>query len=147
MSSNPQHKAISVTKSEPIEPATEFAEITLNVGPGGHRSQRFVGKQVGEAREVTKVGVTATRIFVSRKGKYVVQTQQSDWQDFTVLTNWTRDWKNWRNLIGLGDNEGAGDFTVDVVDTLDELRTRVPSKVYREVADVVQNPGSQDLDV
>ncbi|MEV0293146.1 EXLDI protein [Nocardia sp. NPDC050710] len=135
-------QVVDIEKGAPAE----FEEIVLKVGPGGGRSQRFFGRQVGESRQITKEGVESVRVYLSRKGKYVVHRQQSDWSDFSMLGNWINDWKNWRSMIGLGDQDW-GDFTVDVVDSIEDLRELVPAKTYRSIADVALNPRMQDLDI
>jgi EXLDI family protein len=131
----------------------EFDEILLRVGPGGGRRQRFFGKLVGEAKEFTKAGIDVVRVYVSRKGKYVVHRQRSEWSDIVVLKNWTEDWKNlredwkgWREMFDFED-QGWGDYSVEIVDTFEELADRVPAKIYRGLVDVAQHPQTEDLDV
>ncbi|WP_157513911.1 EXLDI protein [Nocardia concava] len=148
-------------------------EITLRVGPGGGRTQRFVGKLLSQAHRVTKEGSEAIRVYQSRKGKLVLHSHIIDWNDFATATkhaaqerkeefitaknnsdssdyspimNWAKGFKNWREMLGL-DEDGYGDFTLEIVDSLEELRDRIPAKVYRIVADVVENPSSQVLDI
>ncbi|MEC3955108.1 EXLDI protein [Nocardia sp. CDC153] len=148
-------------------------EITLRVGPGGGRTQRFVGRLLSQAHRVTTEGSETIRVYQSRKGKLVVHSHIIDWNDFATATkhaaqekkeefitaknnsdssdyspimNWAKGFKNWREMLGL-DEDGYGDFTLDIVDSLGELRDRVPAKVYRIVADVVENPSTQVLDI
>ncbi|GAB4583120.1 EXLDI protein [Nocardia sp. IFM 10818] len=155
-----------------IQPAGDMHAIELRVGPGGRRSQRFTGRLLAEAQQVTKGGTEIVQVFLSRKGKYVVHRQYIDWNDFTqhakktyqekkedllaargnsgrselaMFGDWIKDMRNWRRFVGLED--GYGDFTLEVVDSLPEVRGLVPAKAYRIVADVVQNPSAQDLDI
>ncbi len=150
-----------------------MSRIELRVGPGGGRTQSFVGRLLAESQQVTKVGTEVINVYLSRKGKFVVHRQYVEWSDFqqatkqaynsvradfitarrnsdqsdfSPITHWVKEFKNWRELLGLG-KDGYGDFTLDIVDSLDELRERVPAKAFRIAADVVSNPASHDLDI
>ncbi|TQM28816.1 EXLDI protein [Nocardia bhagyanarayanae] len=137
----------------PAEPAPivadksdDLEEIVLKAGPGGGRLQRFHGRRLAEARQITKDGAEVVRVYRSRKGKYVVQRQFTDWSDFAMFTDWSRDWKKWRTMFGLGE-QSCGDFTVSVVDSVAEVRELVPDKVYRTITDIDQHGRLQDLDI
>ncbi|MBF6297716.1 EXLDI protein [Nocardia amamiensis] len=124
-----------------------FREIVLQVGPGGARRQRFFGRLLGESREYTEVGVDVVRVYVSRKGKFVVHRQESNWREMAAATDWT-DWKSWRVLLGFtGQEREWGDYTVEIVNTPAELEGRIPEHIYRTVVDVAENPASQDLEI
>ncbi|WP_194817308.1 EXLDI protein [Nocardia sp. XZ_19_385] len=142
MSTDPQ--PVDVTKAP-----EDLEQITLKVGPGGHRAQRFFGKQIAEAYEASRAGVAVTRVYRSRKGKYVVHKRQSNWVELADVRNWETDWKAWvsQSINPLGNEPETGDYTVEILDTLEQLREHVPARTYREVADVVQHPSTQDLDV
>ncbi|WP_431953418.1 EXLDI protein [Nocardia lijiangensis] len=142
----PAGAAVDIHKAGDFQEVDDFPEIVLKAGPGGGRTQRFHGRRLMEARQVTKDGIEVVRVYRSRKGKYVVQRQFSEWTDFAVFTDFTRDWRNWRNMIGI-DNQDWGDFTVTVVDSVEETRNLVPAKVYRTIADIAQHGTSQDLDI
>lgn len=168
--------AIDIQKTDDdTQPAlpSGLREFELRVGPGGGRTQKFTGRLLAEANEVTKAGTEVVRVYVSRKGKFVVHRHYIEWQDlqnatkhayqekklefatarrasdqsdFSALTDWVKGFKNWRELLGLGD-DGYGDFTLDIYETLGELRDRVPAKVFRIVADVTENPSETVLDI
>ncbi|MEV5837511.1 EXLDI protein [Nocardia sp. NPDC052112] len=125
--------------------ASDMRDVLLRVGPGGSRRQRFVGRKLGEAREFTKSGIQVVRVYLSRKGKYVVHRQQSDWMDF-AQTNWTRDLKNWREIFDV-DDQTWGDYTVDILDSVEELAERVPARIYRELVDTETSPKIDELDI
>ncbi|WP_051023022.1 EXLDI protein [Nocardia pneumoniae] len=125
----------------------DLHEIVLKVGPGGGRRQRFFGKLLGESREYTKVGVEVVRVYLSRKGKFVVHRQESNWREMAAATDWT-DWKSWSVLLGFTGHEREwGDYTVEIVDTPAELAGRIPEHIYRTVVDVAENPATQDLEI
>ncbi|MFD3747230.1 EXLDI protein [Nocardia sp. NPDC058633] len=123
-----------------------FAPITVKVGPGGGRTQRFTGRQVGESRQVTRKAIDTVRIYLTRKGNFLVHKQSSAWSDYNELGDWTADWKNWRSILGKGE-QSWGDYTTEVVDSLDALRPLVSPKVHRMIVDRVQHPVNHDLDV
>ncbi|MRH91614.1 EXLDI protein [Nocardia sp. SYP-A9097] len=150
-----------------------MSRVELRVGPGGGRTQSFVGRLLAESQQVSKVGTEVVNVYLSRKGKFVVHRHYIEWadfqqatklayhtakdefivarrnsdqSDFSPITNWVKEFKNWREMLGLG-KDGYGDFTLDIVDTLEELRDRIPAKAFRTAADVVANPASQDLDI
>ncbi|MER7454528.1 EXLDI protein [Nocardia beijingensis] len=134
---------------ESAEPgdAEDLRQIVLRVGPGGGRQQRFFGRLLGESREYSKVGMNVVRVYVSRKGKFVVHRRESDWREISVAIDWT-EWKNWRELLQPGSGEREwGDYTVEIVDSPAELRGRIPEHIYRTVVDVAENPNSQDLQI
>ncbi|MEV4124561.1 EXLDI protein [Nocardia sp. NPDC049707] len=132
--------AITIDKS-----ASDMRDVLLKVGPGGARRQRFVGRKLGETREFTKAGIEVVRVYRSRKGKYVVHRQQAAWVDF-ALTNWTRDLKNWREIFDV-DDQTWGDYTVDIVDSVEELAGRVPARIYRELVRPEASPTIDELDI
>ncbi|WP_067808050.1 EXLDI protein [Nocardia beijingensis] len=134
---------------ESAEPgdAEDLRQIVLRVGPGGGRQQRFFGRLLGESREYSKVGMNVVRVYVSRKGKFVVHRRESDWREMSVAIDWT-EWKNWRELLRPGSGEREwGDYTVEIVDSPAELRGRILEHIYRTVVDVAENPNSQDLQI
>lgn len=127
--------------------AADYTEHELRVGPGGARRQRFVGRRLGDYRHFTKQGIAVLTVYQGRTGKFVIHRQESDWADASsVVANWTKGLKQWRDVIGLGE-DGWGEFTSEVVDSIGELRGRVPEKLYRTVIDVVEHPATQVLDI
>jgi len=142
---HPTPATVDTTKPDTTKPdADGFGPITVKVGPGGGRFQRFTGRKVGESRQVSKKSVDTIRVYLTRKGNYVVHTQTSEWADYALAEHWTKDWKDWRSMIG---EQNWGDFTVEVVDSLDALRALVPPKVHETIADRARHPRTQDLDV
>ncbi|MEV6561031.1 EXLDI protein [Nocardia sp. NPDC051756] len=124
-----------------------FREVVVKVGPGGGRAQRFTGRLLGESTQFTRAGVEQVRVYLSRKGKYAVHKQTTDWTDFSVVTDWVKDLKkDWRNGFDL-DDQSWGDATLEVVDSVAELRDRVPLKIYRTLVDVTEHPPIEDLDI
>lgn len=127
----------------------EMQEIVLKVGPGGRRSQRFVGKLLDESREYTGTGINAVRVYESRKGKYVVHRHRASWPDFTAGNDWSSWKKACRDLLGVVGfgEQSVGDFTVDIVDAPAQLQGLLPERMYRIVLDIIENPAQQNLEI
>jgi EXLDI family protein len=120
-----------------------FDEIVVKVGPGVGRKVRFVGVLIGEWGRAKPSGlVEEYRVYRSRTGKYVVHLKRSD--------EFTSNDMNWRNLIGLDESSWGvvkGDQTLTVVDTLEELKEKVPNELYEIIARLADEPVVEDLDI
>lgn len=144
-----QHVVDEVVSFEKGE-SDEFREVVVKVGPGGGRAQRFVGRLLGESTQVTRVGVELVRVYLGRKGKYAVHKKTTDWTDFSVITDWAKELKkkDWRNGLDLDlDAQSWSDSTLEVVDSFEELRDRVPARIYRTLVDTTDHPPIEDLDI
>ena len=120
-----------------------FDEITVRVGPKAGRKVRFTGVLLGTWGNNT----TAVNVYRSRSGKFVIHTQRT--------ADWTsRDAEGkpggWRSWLGLGDFSwvgSTGDSTLEVVNTVDELREKLPPELFDLVALAAQQPVVEDLDI
>lgn len=139
---HPDTAAVDTTKPD----NDGFTSITVKVGPGGGRTQRFTGRLVGESRQVTRKAIETVRVYFTRKGNFLVHKQTATWSDYNELGDWTQDWKNWRSILGKGE-QSWGDYTTEVVDSLDALRPLVSPKVHLMIVDRVDHPLNHDLDV
>ncbi|NNH74446.1 EXLDI protein [Nocardia uniformis] len=125
-----------------------FEEIVLPVGHNGVRQVRFSGALLGESRDFDAEGNVQTHIqvFRSRKGKFVLHIHAADWNDYSANFNWLKEMKSWRGLLGVGD-PSWGDYTLTIVDTIEELQDSIPAKLYERVADIADRPAVEDLDI
>ena len=120
-----------------------FDEITVRVGPKAGRKVRFTGVLLGTWGNNN----TAVNVYRSRSGKFVIHTQRTpDWT--------SRDAEGrpggWRSWLGLGDFSwvgSTGDSTLEVVNTVDELREKLPPELFDLVAAAVKQPVVEDLDI
>jgi EXLDI family protein len=125
-----------------------FDEITVRVGPKPGRKVRFTGVLLGEWLNTTTSRVETFRVYRGRTGKFVVHVERSP--DFTMVD---REGKpaGWRAQLGLDWNVSygttPGDSTLEVVETLDELRARIPPQLFDIVAGSAQQPVIEDLDI
>ncbi|MFF0491392.1 EXLDI protein [Nocardia sp. NPDC004068] len=141
------------TESEPANVLEDaLREIVVKDGPNGLRGKRFTGRFLARTRDCTKVGIESHEVYRSRTGKFVVQRHMAEWAEFPnrkiVVADLGSSWKNWRNLFGLGPEEPDwGDYSVEIVDSIDELREHIPAKLHRRVVAAVETPYTEDLNI
>ena len=125
-----------------------FDEITVRVGPGKGRKVRFSGVVLGEWINTTHNRVETFRVYRSRTGKFVVHIERS--ADFTMVDIEGKP-VGWRGYLGLqwDVSYGAtpGESTLEVVQSLQELRERIPSQLYDLVSGSATQPPVEDLDI
>ncbi|WP_280196239.1 EXLDI protein [Nocardia farcinica] len=97
-----------------------YEEVVLKVGHNGVRQVRFAGTLLTEWREMGDEGFARIRVYRSRKGKFVLHTQDSKWSDYPTTDNW-----NWRRMLGIGDPDW-GEFVLTIVDSVSELKGKLP---------------------
>jgi EXLDI family protein len=125
-----------------------FDEITVRVGPKPGRKVRFTGVLLGEWINTTTSRVETFRVYRGRMGKFVIHVERSP--DFTMVD---REGKpaGWRAHLGLDWNVSYGtspaESTLGVVESLDELRERIPPQLYDMVAGSAGQPPVEDLDI
>ena len=108
--------------------AAGFDDITVTVGVGAGRKVRFSGVR-GPKRFA--LHIDRTQVFQMRDA------------EGNPLTGW-RAW------TGIGMASGGGkpaEATLDVFDTLEELRDRVPAELYEMASASVRLPAVEDLDI
>jgi EXLDI family protein len=124
-----------------------YKEITVHVGPGTGRNrqrQRFTGIKLGEWVRSNDRKAEIYRVYRSRSGKFVVHIEKTP--DYVQVTTET----GLRKLLGLGEQvfaSNTGDATLEVVETLEELKTKIPAELYEMVAASAEAPPVQDLDI
>ncbi|WP_157117299.1 EXLDI protein [Nocardia vaccinii] len=145
---------VPVDAPDSTEREAEFATVELADGPAGARTKRFEGRFVVQGREFGKREVEVTKVYQGRSGRFVVQRQRFDWAEMASRANFQGNWKNWLNMLGGGgfgvdtDAEPTwGDYEVEVVDTLDDLRGVLSPKLHRRVVAVVEQPRIEYLDI
>ena len=125
-----------------------FDEITVRVGPKPGRKVRFTGVLLGEWVDTSPSRVETFRVYRGRTGKYVVYIERSP--DFTMVDSEGKP-AGWRANLGLDWNVSygttPGESTLDVVESLDDLRERIPPQLYEVVARSANQPVVEDLDI
>ncbi|HVA91002.1 MAG TPA: EXLDI protein [Chloroflexota bacterium] len=126
-----------------------YEEITVRVGPGGGRKQRFSGVLLGEWGHSTGRRVEQFRVYRTRTGRFVVHVKRSpDWTWTGTDAGSRRE--RWRAYLGLGEQSWGftkGESTLEVVDSLDGLREKIPPELYDMVASAAEQPAIEDLDI
>jgi EXLDI family protein len=124
-----------------------FDEIIVRVGPGKGRKVRFTGVLLGEWVTSTYSRVETFRVYRGRSGKFVVHVERSP--DYTVVDAEGKP-AGWRGYLGIGTvsyGSSPGESTLEVVESLEELRPLVPPQLYEMVAGPAQRPAVEDLDI
>lgn len=124
-------------------------EITVRVGPGVGRKQRFTGVLLAELGRTSKQRVEEFRVYRSRTGKFVVHTQRS--KEYTWAGGSEADGSSsgWRRYFSSDQRWGSatGLATLEVFDSLEALRAAVPVELYDMVAATAEQPTIEDLDI
>ena len=125
-----------------------FEEITVRVGPGG-RKVRFSGLLIGEWANSSSSSSRweVFRVYRSRTGKYVLHTDRA--AEFTMVDAEGKP-AGWRGYLGLGNvsyGSKPAESTLEVFDTVEQLRDKVPAQLYDMVAASAQQPAVEDLDI
>ena len=124
-----------------------FDEIIVRVGPGKGRKVRFTGVLLGEWVNSSFSRVETFRVYRGRTGKFVLHVERSP--DYTMVDAEGKP-AGWRGYLGIGNisyGNSPGESTLDVVETLEELRERIPPQLYDMVAGSAQQPAVEDLDI
>ncbi len=122
-----------------------FDEIVVRVGPGKGRKVRFTGILLGVWANTSETEVF--RVYRSRSGKFVLHVERHP--EFTMV-NEKGEPAGWRGHLGIGNvsyGTKIGESTIEVVESLDELRKRIPPQFYDMVASTAQQPPIEDLDI
>lgn len=127
-----------------------YDEITVRVGYGKGRKQRFTGVLLGEWGQTVGHRVEVYRVYRSRKGKFVVHVKRStDVVSGTSSGLRSNGWRGFLEMIGSDQSWGVfeGEATLHVAETLDDLRALIPIELYERVATVADQPAVEDLDI
>jgi EXLDI family protein len=127
-----------------------YDEITVRVGRGTGRKQRFSGVLLAEGGRSSKNGYEAFKIYRSRTGKFVLHADRRNQyiqgaSDEEYLTGW-RSWiGNWSTDQSW--SMAQGEATLYVVETLEELRDLIPADLYELVEEADKHAAVEDLDI
>ncbi len=124
-----------------------FDEIKVRVGPGKGRKVRFIAVLLGEWTNSSSSRSEIFRVYRGRTGKYVVHVERS--AGWTMVDAEGKP-AGWRGYLGVGNvsyGSTPAESTLEVVATLDELRTRIPPQLFDMVTDTHLEPNVEDLDI
>lgn len=124
-----------------------YDDVVVRVGIGAGKKVRFTALLVGDWVDTADRRVAHYRVYRSRRGKYVVHVEREP--DY-----WTVDVEGkpagWRGYLGLGDfRYGAvpRESTLEVVETLEGLRDKVPPELFEMVERSSRQPAVEELDI
>ena len=126
-----------------------FDEITVRVGPSPGRKVRFSGLLLGEWANSSSSSSKweVFRVYRSRTGKFVLHTDRT--AEFTMVDAEGKP-AGWRGYLGLGNisyGTKPGESTLEVVESLDDLRPKIPPQLYDMVARSASQPPVENLDI
>ncbi len=124
-----------------------FDEIIVRVGPKAGRKVRFSGVLLGEWVNSSSSRYEIFRVYRSRTGKFVVHIDRT--AEWTMVDAEGKP-AGWRGYLGIGNvsyGTRPAESTLEVVETLEGLRERIPPQLYDMVAGVAQQPPVEDLDI
>jgi len=124
-----------------------FDDIVVRVGIGTGRKVRFTGVLVGEWLDTRQKAAEHFRVWRGRTGKFVLHVERSaDW--------WAVDADGkpagWRGHLGIGDvryGSSPKESTLEVMDTVDALRDKVPAELFEMVSRSARQPTVEELDI
>lgn len=124
-----------------------FDEITVSVGAGKGRRQRFFGVLLGEWARSTKDRVEQFHVYRSRTGKYVLHTERSAQAHWSAGADGTAT--GLRKYFSSDQQWGTTPpiATLEILDALDDLRERVPDELFELVLTADEQPFVEDLDI
>jgi EXLDI family protein len=124
-----------------------YEDVAVRVGIGNGHKVRFIGMLVGEWLDSRSSRTERLRVWRGRSGKYVLHIEREpEW--------WMVDAEGkpagWRGYLGIGDVKyGAAprESTLEVIDTVDALRDKVPQELFDIVSRSARRPTVEDLDI
>lgn len=122
-----------------------FEEITVRVGPKGARKQRFTGVLVGKWASGDWSQVFT--VYRTRAGKLALHTERSpQWASRDADGN-PAGWRSWFGLGNFTYMHTTGVSTLEVFESLEQLRDKIPAEFYEALAASLANPTIEDLDI
>ena len=124
-----------------------FGDVVVKVGAGSGRKVRFVGVLLAQHAITASGNEQHYRVYGSRSGKFVVHVERAP--SFSMVNAEGKP-AGWRGHLGIGGvtyTETSGGRTLEVVETLDELRDKIPAELFEMVARISRQPIVEDLDI
>jgi EXLDI family protein len=139
-----------------------FDEITVTVnGEGAHRRKRFLGYRLVRWLQPTanEQGTEILSVYRTAGNRYALHTRSiPQWKLSAGDPDYIADPKNWGVGSGILQKvmtwgydweafKESGNYTLQVFDTLEELKPHVPNDLYRMVSQGMDEPEIEDLDI
>jgi EXLDI family protein len=125
-----------------------YDDITVKVGIGSRRKVRFSGILLGEWISTEGERFEHWRVYRGPHGRFAIHRERAE--HFEMRDAQGNPLTGWRAWTGIGMASGGGKpagATLEVVDTLEQVRERVPAELYEMVAASVEHPMVEELDI
>jgi EXLDI family protein len=138
-------------------------EITVIVNSqGAHRHKRFIGQRLARWLQATPdgKGTQILNIYRTAKNRYALHTRTiADWELEWGDPDITRHPKTWGIADGILKRftswgyddwdtfKDAGDYTLEVFETLDDLKPHISEEFYKRVTLAMEGPEIEELDI
>jgi EXLDI family protein len=87
------------------------------------------------------------RVYATRTGKFALHTEKSpEWASRDEKGN-PAGWRGWIGLGNLTYTFSSGESTLEVFDSLEQMRDKIPPQLYEIVARSSETPSVEDLDI
>ena len=124
-----------------------FDEIIVRVGVAPGRKVRFVGVLIGQWANTTPNRGEIFKAYRSKSGKFVLHVDRTP--EFTMVDAEGKP-AGWRGVLGIGNysyGERPGESTIEVFNSIDAMREKVPPQLFDMVASSARQPVVEDLDI
>jgi EXLDI family protein len=137
-------------------------EITVLVGTGGaHKQKRFIGTRLARwlQNRAQGKGIEILNVYHTAGKRFALHTRtMPDWKEEFGDPDYAGDPNSWgigngilQKILSWGyDWEGfkvSGDYSLEVFETLEELKPHIPADLFRVVTQVMDLPETEDLDI
>jgi EXLDI family protein len=127
-----------------------YDEITVRLGPSAGRKGRkvrFSGVLLGEWANSSSSRFETYRVYRSRSGKFVLHVDRSAEWTAVDAEGKPAGWRGWVGLGNISYGSRPAESSLDVFDTIEALRDRIPPQLYEMVAGAANQPVVEDLDI
>jgi EXLDI family protein len=124
-----------------------FEDVIVKVGFGAGRKVRFLGVLLGEWYQSEGERFQHYRVWRGPK-RFALHIERTEY--FEMRDAQGNPLTGWRAWTGIGMAAGGGrpaQATLDVYDSLDELREHIPPEFWEVVSASVKHPNVEDLDI
>lgn len=138
-------------------------EITVIVNTeGAHRRKRFLGQRLVRWLQPTSddEGTSIFSIYRTARGRYALHTRTiADWNFADGDPDITRHPDHWgiangliKRFVRIGYDDwesfkNAGDYSLQVFETLEDLKPHISSDLYKAVTRAMEGPDIEELDI
>jgi EXLDI family protein len=124
-----------------------FDEVTVRVGVGGTKLQRFQGVLLADWNRTTSSGAEHYRVYRTRTGRFAVHVARP--KGFVHSAGKDGDLTGWRKHFSADQQWGEvpASAALTVFETFEELRAAVPAELAALVEVYATEPEVEDLDI